>query len=77
VKVTVTPPGGQPIAGALVQMDDFFVTLRKDDGTTQTIRRTPGTQVEKTDPLAFHVELLDRLTDRNMHDVVAYLETLK
>ena len=34
-------------------------------------------KVEKTDPLAFHIELLDRLTDKNMHDVVAYLETLK
>ena len=34
-------------------------------------------KVEKTDPLAFHVALLDTLTDKNMHDVVAYLETLK
>jgi mono/diheme cytochrome c family protein len=77
VRVTVTPPGGQAISGVLVQMDDFFVTLRKTDGAVQTLRRGPGTAVEKNDPLAFHVELLDRLTDKNMHDVVAYLETLK
>ena len=43
----------------------------------QTIRRTAGLKVEKTDPLAFHVKLLDKLTDKNMHDVVAYLETMK
>ena len=39
--------------------------------------RTPAMKIVKTDPLAAHVELLDRLTDKAMHDVVAYLETLK
>jgi mono/diheme cytochrome c family protein len=77
VRVTVTPPKGAPVAGVLIQMDDFFVSLRTDDGTPITIRRVQGTEVERRDPLAFHVELLDRLTDKNMHDVVAYLETLK
>jgi cytochrome c oxidase cbb3-type subunit III len=77
VRVSVTPPGGQPVSGVLVQMDDFFVSLRTDDGTLQTIRRVPGTKVDRQDPLAYHIELLDRLTDKNMHDVVAYLESLK
>ena len=77
VRVTVTPAGGTPVTGVMVQMDDFYVTLRTADGTTQTIKRGPAVKVEKTDPLAFHVELLDRITDKNMHDVVAYLETLK
>jgi cytochrome c oxidase cbb3-type subunit 3 len=77
VRVTVTPASGQAISGVLVQMDDFLVTLREADGTLRTIRRTPGTTVKKDNPLAFHIELLDRLTDKNMHDVVAYLETLK
>ena len=77
VRVTVTPPNGQPVSGVLVQMDDFFVSLRTDDGTPRTFRRTSGMKVDKQDPFAFHVELLDRITDKNMHDVVAYLETLK
>ena len=34
-------------------------------------------KIVKHDPYAAHVELLDRLTDTAMHDVVAYLETLK
>jgi hypothetical protein len=34
-------------------------------------------QVAKSDPFAAHVALLDRLTDKAMHDVVAYLESLK
>jgi hypothetical protein len=58
-------------------MDDFFVSLRTDDGTPRTFRRTPGMKVQRQDPYAFHIELLDRLTDKTMHDVVAYLETLK
>jgi hypothetical protein len=33
--------------------------------------------IVKHDPYAPHIELLDRLTDKAMHDVVAYLETLK
>jgi len=33
--------------------------------------------VEKSDPYAAHVELLDQYTDKDIHDVVAYLETLK
>jgi mono/diheme cytochrome c family protein len=77
VRVTVTPPGGQPMSGVLVQMDDFFVSLRTDDGTLRTVRRVSGMNVDRKDPFAYHIELLDRITDKNLHDVVAYLETLK
>jgi cytochrome c oxidase cbb3-type subunit III len=77
VRVTVTPAGGTPASGVLVQMDDFYVTLRDAGGTIQTIKRGPNVKVEKSDPLSFHNELLDKITDKNMHDVVAYLETLK
>jgi hypothetical protein len=58
-------------------MDDFYVSLRTAEGTQRTIRRSPGTTVDQHDPLAYHVELLDRLSDETIHDVVAYLETLK
>jgi mono/diheme cytochrome c family protein len=77
VTVTVTPEGAAAVSGVLVQMDDFYVTLRNADGTMQTFKRTAGMKIEKNDPLAFHVALLDTLTDKHMHDVVAYLETLK
>jgi mono/diheme cytochrome c family protein len=77
VKVTVTPPSGPAISGVLVQMDDFLVTLRDNEGNLRTIRRTPGMAVVKDNPLQYHIDMLPRLTDKNMHDVVAYLETLK
>jgi mono/diheme cytochrome c family protein len=77
VRVTVTPPGGPAVTGVLVQMDDFNVTLRDADGLPRTFRRAPGVQVVKNDPFAAHVALLDKITDTQIHDVVAYLWTLK
>jgi cytochrome c oxidase cbb3-type subunit 3 len=75
--VTVTPASGQPVSGVLVEMNDFTVTLRDPAGVFRTFTRTPTLAVAKTDPLAAHRALLDTLTDKNMHDLVAYLETLK
>ncbi len=77
VTVTVTPPGQPAVSGVLVQMDDFNVALRDQSGIYRSFKRTPGLQVVKNDPLAFHQGLLDRLTDKNMHDLVAYLEKVK
>ena len=73
----VTPPAGPAVTGTLVQMDDFNVTLRDASGEMKTFTRTPALQVVKNDPLATHRALLETITDKNMHDVVAYLETLK
>jgi cytochrome c oxidase cbb3-type subunit III len=77
VKVTVTPAAGEAVTGVLVAMDDFNVSLRDQSGTYRTFKRGPGVKVVKDDPLSAHHALLDTLTDKNMHDVVAYLETLK
>ena len=77
VRVTVTPPSGPAVTGDLVQMDDFYVTLRGEDGQPRTFRRAPGVKLVKDDPFAAHVALLDQITDPQIHDVVAYLWTLK
>jgi mono/diheme cytochrome c family protein len=77
VTVTVTPASGTPINGTLVQMDDFTVALREADGAYRSFRRTPGMKVVEHDPLDGHHRLLDTLTDRQIHDLVSYLETLK
>ena len=75
--ITVTPPGGPAVTGVRLEEDDFYVTLRESSGAVQTLKRTPGTTVTTTNPLQFHIDLLERITDKQMHDVVAYLETLK
>ena len=77
VTVTVTTEYGQTLAGRLDRMDDFNVSLRDAAGNYHSVRRTPNTRVVKTDPFAAHVALLPRITDKNIHDVVAYLESLK
>ena len=59
-------------------MDDFHVALREQGRRVPLVERgTADMKIVKNDPFAAHVELLDRLTDKAMHDVVAYLESLK
>jgi len=77
VRVSVTPQGGAAVSGVLVYMDDFVVTLQDENGMSRTFRRTPAVKVQKTDPLEAHHALLETITDKQIHDVVAYLETLK
>jgi cytochrome c oxidase cbb3-type subunit III len=77
VMLTVTPQGGQSVTGELVFLDDFDATLRDASGKLRTFARSPMVQVVKTDPLVAHHELLDRITDKNIHDLVVYLETFK
>jgi mono/diheme cytochrome c family protein len=77
VTVTVTPATGTPMSGVLVQEDDFYVTFRDASNAIRVVKRTPGMKVVTTDPLQAHHELLDRITDKNIHDLLAYLVTLK
>jgi mono/diheme cytochrome c family protein len=76
-EVTVTPAAGTAVSGTLVRIDDFNVSLRGADGQTQVFRRAANVKVEVRDPLAAHHELLDQYTDADMHNIVAYLESLK
>ena len=75
--VTVTTPAAERVTGVLLEMDDFNVSLRDASGAYRAFARTPGLKVEKNDPYAGHVALLDQYTDKDIHNVVAYLETLK
>jgi mono/diheme cytochrome c family protein len=76
--VTVTWAGGQKLEGRLNRIDDFIVTLTQADGTQRTVRRDGDTpKVEIHDPLKPHKDLLPVYTDRNIHDLTAYLVTVK
>jgi mono/diheme cytochrome c family protein len=77
VMVTVTPPSGAAVSGSLVRIDDFNVSLRDASGEYRAWKRTKDMKIERTDPYSTHVELLDKYTDKNIHDVVRYLESLK
>lgn len=74
--VTVTQSDGKTITGKLVYRDEFTIALRDMAGR---YRSWPTNEVKYTvnDPLQAHVELLGKYTDDEMHNVLAYLQTLK
>ena len=74
----VTLPSGEKIEGQVLRYDDFIVTLRQADGSIRSVRREGDVpKLELRDPLQPHRALLAELTDKDMHDVTAYLVTLK
>ena len=75
--VTVTEPGQPPVTGALGRIDDFVVSLTTADGLHRSFRITPRTKVEVNDPLGPHKDLLRKYTDADIHNVTAFLATLK
>ncbi len=76
--VTVTLANGQKVEGRLGRIDDFLVTLTDMNGTEQSIRRDGAVpKVEVHDPLEPHRELLRVYRDKDIHDITAYLVTLK
>jgi cytochrome c oxidase cbb3-type subunit 3 len=78
VTVTVTTRDGQRVEGRLDRIDDFIVALVQADGTRRTFRREGEVpKVEIADPLEGHKKLLVKHTDGDIHDVTAYLVTLK
>ena len=75
-QVTVTLADGQRVTGRLAYRDEFTIALTDAAGwyrswATKQIRFTVD------DPLQAHVEQLGKYTDADMHDVLAYLQTLR
>jgi cytochrome c oxidase cbb3-type subunit 3 len=77
-RVTVTLANGQKLQGTLVHKDDFIVTFIEADGTRRSYTRSgdiPGVAIQ--DPLEGHKKIAMTLDDKDMHDVTAYLASLK
>ena len=78
VRVTISEPDGRTQSGLLLFLSDYYVTFVDSEGRRHTLPRSgdvPKVQVQ--DPLEAHLKLQDRLTDRQMHDLTAYLSSLK
>ena len=73
----VTLASGQKFEGELERVDDFFVAIRTADGARRAFRTTDGTRVDVKDPLVAHRELLPTYLDAEIHNVTAFLVTLK
>jgi cytochrome c oxidase cbb3-type subunit III len=77
--ITVTLPSGETVSGTLDHMDDFSVAMTDSSGEYHSwlLDGANGVHVEIRDPLKAHEELLKQYTDTDMHNILAYLETLK
>jgi cytochrome c oxidase cbb3-type subunit 3 len=76
--VKVTPAGGATVEGRLARIDDFIVAVTLADGTRRTFTRSGADpRVEISDPAEAHRKMVMALADRDMHNVTAYLWTVK
>jgi len=74
VTATITPRVGPKVEGRLVRIDEFSVSVIDANGLTRTFQRNGETPfVEVHDPLKPHKDMLRTITDKNIHDVTAYL----
>ena len=83
IQATVTMPNGQKFEGRVARKDDFLVILILADGTRKSIPLDapgPAPKVEVKDPNEAHKKMalaLDDPDNKNLHDVTAFLWTLK
>jgi mono/diheme cytochrome c family protein len=78
VKVTVTLASGQVFSGRLERISDFDVALRDASGEYHSFTREGAIpKVEMDDPLKAHKEMLRQYKDADIHNVTAYLVSLK
>ena len=75
-KATIKTADGTVVTGTVRYRDEFTITITDADGWT---RSWPLTAVDATidNPVLAHAQQLPKYTDRDMHDVLAYLQTLK
>ena len=75
-KVTIRQASGETVSGTLVRADEFSVEYEDAAGWHRSASRE-GAQVSIDDPMTFHREQLAKYTDADMHNLLAFLETLK
>jgi cytochrome c oxidase cbb3-type subunit 3 len=75
-KVTITMRDGETVTGEVAARDEFTIAVIDSDGRYRSWP-TAGVRFTVDDPLEAHVEQLARYTDAAMHDVLAYLHTLR
>lgn len=77
ITAVVKARGGTVVSGRVTQLSDFRITLVDQAGQTHGIEREQGVEVALKDPLTAHEEIIDTLANEDMHNVTAYLDSLK
>ena len=74
--VTVTLPTGQTVTGKLAYQDEFVIGLTDSSGWYRSWFKN-GVKFKVVNPLEAHSEQLGKYTDETMHNMLAYLQTLR
>ena len=78
ITATVTLPDGQTVEGALLHVDDFSIAMLLSNGEYRSFTRSGDVpKVVLHDPLQAHTDLLKKYSDADIHNLTAYLVTLK
>jgi hypothetical protein len=74
--VTVTLPTGQQITGLLAYRDEFTIGLRDSN---RVYHSWPVTRIHfiVDSPVDAHVDLFSKYTDDDVHNLMAYMQTLR
>jgi mono/diheme cytochrome c family protein len=76
--VTITQPDGTRIEGKMDRIDEFLVAMTLADGSKREVTRDGDTpKVEVKSPIDGHLALLPKYRDSDIHNVTAFLDTLK
>jgi len=74
--VAVTLPSGTKVSGTLAYLDEFTVGLKDSSGTFKSWS-VDSVKYKVDSPVEAHVEQFPRYTDNDIHNLMAYLQTLR
>jgi len=77
VHVTAVLKSGEMISGTAVHVGEYDISLHDESGTYRSFPRDAAAKLDIQDPLAAHERLQSKLSDREIHDLLAYLAGLK
>jgi cytochrome c oxidase cbb3-type subunit III len=75
-KVTVTLPSGESVSGSVNSRDEFTIVMTDAAGMRRSFA-IADVKFTIDDPMSAHFDLLGKYTDDDMHNVFAYLQTLR
>lgn len=76
VTATVTLPSGETVTGKLAYRDEFVIGLVDSSGWYRSWFKS-NVKFKVNNPLEAHSEQLGKYSEKDMHDVLAYLQTLR
>ncbi len=75
-KATITTRSGETVTGEVAYHDEFTISVRDANGKYHGFR-TADVTYKLDNPAEAHAQLLAKYTDKDIHDLMAYLQTLK